>query len=414
MKLWYKGNLHMHSLWSDGEDFPESIAASFKARGYNFIALTEHDQLAVGERWIEPKPGLLERYRAIWDKHHIALDFNDKQQVRLKTLAEYRKLLEEPDKFLILSGEEITTYWPSKTAWETWKPGDEVVASSHGSVHWINAINLSTAVPEQVCKGGSHNAINQTIAAVKSSSDSTNTIVSLNHPNFLYNARAEEICQADELGFMEIHTALTSCNCYGSPERAGAERIWDIVLSLRLAQKKRILYGIATDDSHFYHESDYSEYVDNPVEAFPFRAWVMVRSDSLTGDSLMAAMKRGDFYASTGVTLSDFDITEKKISLKIKAEEGVSYTTKFIGTVKGFNQNSTPVLDKNDQPLLTTAQYSEDIGKVLKEEKGAEASYTYTGDELYVRAVVVSDQLHSNPAVPGDTVKAWIQPVVIS
>jgi|GEM_PF-6842137 len=28
---WWKGNLHTHSLWSDGDDFPESIAiaASF-------------------------------------------------------------------------------------------------------------------------------------------------------------------------------------------------------------------------------------------------------------------------------------------------------------------------------------------------------------------------------------------------
>jgi len=41
---WYRGNLHMHSFWSDGCDFPECVAAWFKEAGYHFIAFTEHDQ----------------------------------------------------------------------------------------------------------------------------------------------------------------------------------------------------------------------------------------------------------------------------------------------------------------------------------------------------------------------------------
>jgi ABC-type glycerol-3-phosphate transport system substrate-binding protein len=27
---WFKGNLHTHSLWSDGDDYPEMIADWFK------------------------------------------------------------------------------------------------------------------------------------------------------------------------------------------------------------------------------------------------------------------------------------------------------------------------------------------------------------------------------------------------
>ncbi len=30
---WYKGNLHMHSYWSDGRGFPEMIARWFKEHG---------------------------------------------------------------------------------------------------------------------------------------------------------------------------------------------------------------------------------------------------------------------------------------------------------------------------------------------------------------------------------------------
>lgn len=44
-RRWYKGNLHAHSYWSDGHDFPEMIACWFKDHGYDFLAFTEHDRL---------------------------------------------------------------------------------------------------------------------------------------------------------------------------------------------------------------------------------------------------------------------------------------------------------------------------------------------------------------------------------
>ena len=49
---WYKGNLHMHSYWSDGHDFPEMIAEWFKNAGYDFIAFTEHDRHQTGDKWV--------------------------------------------------------------------------------------------------------------------------------------------------------------------------------------------------------------------------------------------------------------------------------------------------------------------------------------------------------------------------
>ena len=30
---WWKGNLHTHSLWSDGDDFPEMVADWYKRHG---------------------------------------------------------------------------------------------------------------------------------------------------------------------------------------------------------------------------------------------------------------------------------------------------------------------------------------------------------------------------------------------
>src|SRR5690606_859845 len=49
----WKGNLHTHSLWSDGTDFPEMIVAWYRDHGYNFLSLTEHDLLQRDEPWVD-------------------------------------------------------------------------------------------------------------------------------------------------------------------------------------------------------------------------------------------------------------------------------------------------------------------------------------------------------------------------
>ncbi len=39
---WYKGNLHTHTTRSDGRRSPEETAAFYRAKGYDFLALTDH------------------------------------------------------------------------------------------------------------------------------------------------------------------------------------------------------------------------------------------------------------------------------------------------------------------------------------------------------------------------------------
>src|SRR5688500_5766636 len=63
-KFW-KGNLHTHSLWSDGDDFPEMIADWYKRHDYHFLALSDHNVLSEGERWIDVKAGKVDRSGAL-------------------------------------------------------------------------------------------------------------------------------------------------------------------------------------------------------------------------------------------------------------------------------------------------------------------------------------------------------------
>ncbi|MEC7393427.1 MAG: hypothetical protein VX839_00950, partial [Verrucomicrobiota bacterium] len=40
---WFKGNTHTHTLWSDGNDFPETAADWYKSKGYDFLVLSDHN-----------------------------------------------------------------------------------------------------------------------------------------------------------------------------------------------------------------------------------------------------------------------------------------------------------------------------------------------------------------------------------
>src|SRR4051812_34941752 len=48
---WWKGNLHTHSLWSDGNDYPEMIINWYRQNGYDFLSLSDHNVTQAGQRW---------------------------------------------------------------------------------------------------------------------------------------------------------------------------------------------------------------------------------------------------------------------------------------------------------------------------------------------------------------------------
>ena len=116
---WFKGNTHTHSLWSDGNDFPEMIAKFYKDNSYHFLVLSDHNILSRGEKWmnvgaIEKRRrtlgvATLKKYISSFGKDWVELRGEDKkQEVRLKTLEEIRPKFEKAEDFIFIEGEEIT------------------------------------------------------------------------------------------------------------------------------------------------------------------------------------------------------------------------------------------------------------------------------------------------------------------
>src|SRR6187399_2208258 len=42
---WYKGNLHTHTLNSDGDSTPDEVVRWYREHGYDFLVLTDHNFL---------------------------------------------------------------------------------------------------------------------------------------------------------------------------------------------------------------------------------------------------------------------------------------------------------------------------------------------------------------------------------
>lgn len=123
-------------------------------------------------------------------------------------------------------------------------------------------------------------------------------------------------------------------------------------------------------------------------------------------------MEAGQFYASNGVTLSRIVAGKDRLAVEVKPEPGVDYKIEFLGTNRDFNHDSQAVLDDAGEPIDTTRQYSDEIGRGLKTVDGPKGEYRFTGDELYVRARITSSKLHPNPSTVGDKEQAWVQPVL--
>ena len=226
--------------------------------------------------------------------------------------------IDAPQGLVLIAGEEVTDRLPGKP------------------LH-VNAIGLERVVAVQ---GGKTPAevLQRDIDAIRAAGG----VPLVNHPNFGWAFGADELLQLRNFSLLEIASGHPYVNTQGPPS---VESMWD-----KLLTAGRRVYGVAVDDSHHLKRP-----WDTDV-ALPGKAWVVVRAER-DAKSIVAALERGDFYASTGVELEEVSASRVKVREKNKAR----YRIQFIGSG----------------------------GRVLQESEGAAATYAIRGDEGYVRAKVI-------------------------
>jgi hypothetical protein len=165
----------------------------------------------------------------------------------------------------------------------------------------------------------------------------------------------EKLLALDGYTAIEIYNHNVKMNNAG---RAIATDLWDELLS-----RDRRVWGIASDD--FHHRSRYGG------------GFIMVLAEEKSPEAILEAIKRGSFYASSGIRLGEIKVTDgRTISVAAATPRVPGTVFRFIG--KG--------------------------GRVLKEEPAASAeaavSYTVNGNEGYVRLEAIRE----------DGAMAWTQP----
>jgi len=245
-----------------------------------------------------------------------------------------------PDRFLVIRGEEVTDSAGGKPVHLNLIGGEGFIAPQGG------------ATPAE--------SLRRNIAAMLPAKG----VVSINHPNFGWALTAGDLASGKGAHLLEIANAHPQVNNGGSADSPGTEALWDSMLGAGL-----IIYGVASDDMHELKRPW------TKAAARPGQAWIVVRASSLTTNVILAALGRGDFYASTGIELTDVQATAQRVTLTIKEQTSSRYSVSFIG--RG--------------------------GRVLKQAGAAPYQYDIAGNEGYVRAKVVDS----------NGLAAWTQPVMV-
>ena len=357
-------------MTKNGDEFPETIMQWYKSHDYNFVALTDHNILAEGDKWIKVRPDsiyqnafneYLKTYGSNWVNYKR--DSLNDTYVKLKTFNEYRSIFEEPDKFLILQAEEITDHFAEKP------------------VH-INATNVKMKIQPQ--GGTSVLAVMQNnLDEIVKQKDSLNIpiLAHINHPNFHYSITTEDMIALKNEQFFEVYNGHPSVHNSGDSNHMSTESMWDYINIAYIENNKPLMYGLATDDSHHYHRKGVKWSNSG-------RGWVMVQSDTLSPKAIINAMESGNFYATTGVLLNNIALNNNILSVDVKNEADTSYKITFIGCKKG-----------NGEP------------EILKTVNNDKASFKITDDILYARCKITSSKLHSNPIEDLIYEMAWTQPI---
>jgi predicted metal-dependent phosphoesterase TrpH len=242
-------------------------------------------------------------------------------------------------KFLVIKGEEVTDRF------------------GETPIH-INGLEVERLVEPQ---GGATlvETVQRNVDAIRA----THGVPHINHPNFGWAITTEQLQQIRNNKLFEIYNGHPLVNNLGGGGVPGLEEVWDAILSAGV-----LLYGIAVDDAHHFKRPW------DKTAARPGQGWVMVRSDRLAPDAILAAMERGEFYASTGVELADYQVSDSAVTVTVRQEGSSKYRIQFIG--RG--------------------------GRVLSEATTGATQYRFRGNEGYVRARI----LESNGKM------AWTQPVM--
>jgi hypothetical protein len=166
---WYKGNLHTHTVNSDGDSTPDDVVRWYRERDYQFLVLTDHNYLTSVD-------GLNALHGA-------------------------------DDKFVVMKGEEVTDRFGDKP------------------IH-VNGLDPARFIAPP----GGASVLDMTQRMVDAIRDAGG-VPSINHPNFGWAISPDELGQVQRTRLFEVFNGHPTVNNLGGGGVPGLEETWDRILS---------------------------------------------------------------------------------------------------------------------------------------------------------------------------------------
>ncbi len=243
---WYKGNLHAHTTQSDGKTPPDQLAQAYKAKGYSFLSITDHN---------------------IFDSHS---SFND-------------------DSFIIL-------------------PGTERDANVTGQTKCFHAVGISNKpVAQQITQQlPVYRGMDKSWQELLDEMTATDQTVIIAHPVW-------SRMSCDELLAMKGHIGVEFLNY--SCEVSCRTGFSDYMIDYCLRNGQKLLL-FASDDCHC-----------KKVKDDKFGGWIVVKANALTHEDIIAQIKAGSFYGSTGPEIYDFGIEDDCVYISCSDCEAIHFVS---------------------------------------------------------------------------------------
>jgi len=270
-EVWLRGSTHVHARPSGDSQTPiADVIRWYEAHGYDFIALTDHNQVSEVDPWED------------------TVD---------------TPVLRDPSAGLIvLAGVELT-HNPSGC-----RPAGD--PSGRCRIH-VNLIGV-TARPHAKLTGWIARNTTDRIAKYQGAIDEAKQlggIAQLDHPQWFWGMTPDVLVEVARRGIVLYEVANVQFAKWNAGDKGhlSTEALWDAALG-----RGATLWGVASDDAHDYYERR------GKYPAGGGYVMVKARRDP---QAILDALATGRFYASTGVTLERAEVERGELVVEIAASD---------------------------------------------------------------------------------------------
>ena len=271
----YKANLHSHSTLSDGKMTPEEVKKLYKDNGYSVLAITDHD-------FLRSQKELSENCFIMLTAYEIDIrDFESEFHRGVRKAVHLNLFAKNPDNNTFIGFHPETVKHLVNKGKVT---KDEVNNVKYAGE--LRELYYSPAIVNGIIKSAKENGY----------------LVSLNHPLWsLINY--SDYSQYEGIWAVEIYNNGSAVLGFSDEEYVYEEM---------LRQGKRV-FCTATDDTHSISDA--------------LGGFTMIKSEKLDYDSIISAMERGDFYASSGPEIHELYYEDGSVYIECSPVEKITLLT---------------------------------------------------------------------------------------